>query len=240
MALPKLETPVYETVIPSTGKTIEYRPFLVKEEKILMMAQESRDPAQAITALKRIIKACTFDKVDPNALTTYDAEFLFLQLRIKSVGETADFQLPCEGCQQLQDVKVDLTSVEVKHPKEKPETNIKLNETVGITLKSLTLNDAIGMKPEEMEDISAMVAVVIDTIYDEDNVYKASDCSNKELKEFVDQLSHSQLEKIQTFLVSQPAIEKDVTFGCTNKPKDKDCSGCKTTVTLKGLADFFA
>ncbi len=238
MALPKLETPTYQTTIPSSGKLIDYRPFLVKEEKILMMAQESQDPAQAMVALKRIIKACTFDKINPNELTTYDAEFLFLQLRIKSVGETAEFQLPCRGCNEMQDVKVDLTEVEVDVPEEKPESNIKLSDDVGIILKELTLNDAVGLTGKDMDDISSLVSLVIDSIYDEEKVYKADSVSKKELAEFVDQLNHTQLQKIQTFISAQPAIQKTIAFGCNNKKAG--CDGCKTEVTMRGLADFFA
>jgi hypothetical protein len=238
MALPKLETPTYQTTIPSTGKLIEYRPFLVKEEKILMMAQETQDPAQAMGALKRIISACTFDKVNPNELTTYDAEFLFLQLRIKSVGETAKFQLPCEGCKELQDVEVDLQEVEVKFPKDTPNKDIKITDKIGIILKELTLADAIGMSGTDMEDISSMVALVIDSIYDDDKSYPANTVSRQELVEFVDQLNHTQLDEIQKFISSQPAVEKIVAFGCNNKTQG--CNGCKTEVTMRGLADFFA
>ena len=238
MALPKLETPTYETTIPSTGKVIEYRPFLVKEEKILMMAQESQDATQSINALKRIIKSCTFDKVNPNELTTYDAEYLFLQLRIKSVGETANFQLPCKGCDILQEVSVDLTEVEINKPDVPPIKNIKLTDSVGITLKELSLKDAVGMTKEDADDISSMLAMVVDTIYDEDKVYNSDSVSKQELKDFVDQLNHQQLEQIQTFIAAQPAIEKEITYTCKNK-KD-GCDGCKTTVKMKGLADFFA
>lgn len=238
MALPKLETPMYQTTIPSSGKVIDYRPFLVKEEKILMMAQESQDAAQAMTALKRIISACTFEKVNPNELTTYDAEYLFLQLRIKSVGETAKFQLPCEQCKELQDVEVDLQEVEVQFPAEKPSNNIKLNDKVGIILKELTLSDAVGMTQTDTEDISSMVAMVIDSIYDEDKVYKSETVSKKELMEFVDTLNHQHLDEIQKFIGAQPAVEKTVAFGCNNKAKG--CNGCKTEVTMRGLADFFA
>jgi hypothetical protein len=238
MALPKLETPTYETTIPSTGKVIEYRPFLVKEEKILMMAQESQDASQSINALKRIIKSCTFDKVNPNELTTYDAEYLFLQLRIKSVGETANFQLPCKGCEVLQDVSVNLAEVEINRPEKAPESNIKLTDTVGITLKELSLKDAVGMTKEDAEDITSMLALVVDTIYDEDKIYKSESVSKQELKDFVDQLNHKQLEQIQTFISAQPAIEKEITYTCNNKKEG--CEGCKTTIKMKGLADFFA
>jgi hypothetical protein len=239
MALPKLETPTYETVIPSTNRVIEYRPFLVKEEKILMMAQESQDPAQAITALKKIIKACTFNKVDPNELTTYDAEFLFLQLRIKSVGETSEFSLPCDKCGQHCKVNVDLTEVEVDLPEFKPDNQIELGGGVGMTLKELSLADSVGVNANDMKDISSMVAMVIDTIYDKDQVYKTEGVSKKELAEFVDQLNHEQLEAVSKFIAAQPAIQKTIAFTC----KQGECSqggGHKTEITMRGLADFFA
>ena len=152
MALPKLETPTYETIIPSTGRAIEYRPFLVKEEKILMMAQETQDTAQAIGALKKIISSCTFGKVDPNALTTYDAEFLFLQLRIKSVGESVDFVITDKDTGEDVNVSVDLSEVQVIEPEVELEKTIQLNDSIGLTLKEVTLKDAVGLSSKDMND----------------------------------------------------------------------------------------
>jgi len=235
MALPKLETPTYETTIPSTGKTIEYRPFLVKEEKILMMAQESQDTAQAIGALKKIISSCTFGKVDPNELTTYDAEFLFLQLRIKSVGETVEFQIKCSDpdCDGMTDVIVDLTQVDVIMPEEPPVTNIKLNDNIGMTLKEVTLKDAIGLSGKEMEDITGLVATVIDTIYDDEKVYNVKDVPKKELATFIDSLNHNQLELVTEFIQKQPQIKKEIRYTCVK-------CGKENVIVLSGLQDFFA
>jgi hypothetical protein len=233
MALPKLETPTYETTIPSTGQVIEYRPFLVKEEKILMMAQESNDPAQSIAALKKIISACTFGKLDPNGLTTYDAEYIFLQLRIKSVGETTQFSLKCqeEGCDEMVPVTVDLTEVKVVKPEEEPEDTIQLNDSIGMTLKHVTLKDSVGLSGADIKDISSMVASVVDTIYDEEKVYSHKDISKKELEAFIDSLNHSQLEKINKFMTSVPTIEYDLEYTCKY--------GHVSNVKLRGLQDFF-
>jgi hypothetical protein len=235
MALPKLETPTYETIIPSNGRSIEYRPFLVKEEKILMMAQESQDTAQAINALKKIISSCTFGKVDPNELTTYDAEFLFLQLRIKSVGESVDFQIKCADadCSEMTDVTVDLTQVEVILPEKEVETNIKLNDSIGMTLKEVTLKDAVGLSGKDMDDITGLVSTVIDTIYDEEKVYNVKDVSKQELSSFIDSLNHNQLEIVTQFIQNQPAIKKDIKYKC------KKC-GKQNCIEMKGLQDFFA
>ena len=231
MALPKLETPTYETIIPSTGRAIEYRPFLVKEEKILMMAQETQDTAQAISALKKIISSCTFGKVDPNTLTTYDAEFLFLQLRIKSVGESVDFIITDKDTGEDVNISVDLSEVEVVEPEEKLETTIQLNDSIGLTLKEVTLKDAVGLSSKDMNDITGLISVVIDTIFDDEKVYNTQDVSKKELEAFIESLNHSQLEQITTFIQNQPAIQKE------NKYRLKD--GQEKTITLKGLQDFF-
>ena len=231
MALPKLETPTYETIIPSTGRAIEYRPFLVKEEKILMMAQETQDTAQAISALKKIISSCTFGKVDPNALTTYDAEYLFLQLRIKSVGESVDFIITDKDTGEDVNVSVDLSEVQVVEPEEELETTIQLNDSIGLTLKEVTLKDAIGLSGKDMNDITGLVGVVIDTIFDDEKVYNTNDVSKKELETFIDSLNHTQLEQITTFIQNQPAIQKEIKY----RLKD----GQEKTITLKGLQDFF-
>ena len=231
MALPKLETPTYETIIPSTGRAIEYRPFLVKEEKILMMAQETQDTAQAISALKKIISSCTFGKVDPNTLTTYDAEFLFLQLRIKSVGESVDFIITDKDTGEDVNVSVDLSSVEVIEPEVELEKTIRLNDSIGLTLKEVTLKDAVGLSSKDMNDITGLISVVIDTIYDDEKVYNAREVSKKELEAFIESLNHSQLEQITTFIQNQPAIQKEIKY----RLKD----GQEKTITLKGLQDFF-
>lgn len=231
--LPKLETPTYSTVMPSTGDKVDYRPFLVKEEKILMIAQESNDNGAMLKALKNIIKACTFDKVNPNVCTTYDIEYLFLKLRAASVGETAELQFKCEECGEYNKVEVNLNDIEVVYPEKKPETDIKLTENVGIKLKEVEVNDIETLSDiTNPENFSKAIAAVIDVIYDEENVYKVKDTNPKEVLEFIDNLSHTHLEKIQDFIENQPMLKHTVEFKCVK-------CGHENKIELVGLQSFF-
>ena len=230
MALPKLETPKYELTVPSTGETVEYRPFLVKEERVLMMAQESNDNDQIIGALKTIIESCTFGKIKPNLLTTYDAEYIFLQLRAKSVGETVEFMLKCEECEYPMKIEIDLTEVQVTKGEE-VSNKIMLNDEVGVTLKPITLGNSKSLMKDET-DINAVLSAVIDTIFDDDGEYKSEETSQKELDEFINSLNHEQVQSIQKYITSLPVLEHTITWKC---PK----CGHKNEVTLRGLQDFF-
>lgn len=231
--LPKLDTPTYTTVLPSTGESIEYRPFLVKEEKILMIAQESNDNAAMIKALKNIIKSCTEGQVDPSKCTVYDIEYLFLQFRAKSVGETAPIRLKCEECGEYTEVEIDLSEVEVQYPKKKTVNNIKLTDKVGIKLKEVSVDEVETLSGlSDSKGFNKAIAAVIDVIYDEDNVYNVKDTNPKEVYEFIDNLSHSHLEKIQDFIENQPMLKHTVKFKC------EKC-GHENEVELVGLQSFF-
>lgn len=231
--LPKLDTPTYSTVLPSTGDKVEYRPFLVKEEKILMIAQESNDNSAMMKALKNIIKACTFDKVNPNDCTTYDIEYLFLKLRAASVGETAELQFKCEECGEYTKVDVNLNDIEIQYPEKKPESNIKLTEKVGITLKEVSVDDVETLSDiTNPDNFSKAIAAVIDVIYDEDNVYKVKDTDPREVLNFIDNLSHTHLEKIQEFIENQPMLKHTVKFKCEKCGHDNE-------IELIGLQSFF-
>jgi ribosomal protein L44E len=230
MPLPVLETPTYNLVVPSTKKKLKYRPFLVKEEKILMIAQESQNESQVIKAVKDIISACTFEKIDTDKIPMYDIEYIFLKIRSKSVGETVSFRLKCSKCDEPNDVELNLEDVEVQYPKKNIEDNIKLNDTVGITLKPINLADVSKAKGKDA--ITEMLIASIDTIYDSDNVYKASDSTKKEMETFVDSLSHKHLEKIQEFIVNQPTLKHTIEYTC------EKC-GHKNSYELSGLQSFF-
>jgi len=230
MALPKIESPKYHLTIPSTGDVIEYRPFLVAEEKILLLAQETGTQAAMVSALKDIVKACTFGAIDLYSLAMYDLEYIFLNLRAKSVGETSKIRIKCDQCEEYVDVEIDLTAVEVKG--ELAENNIPLTEDVGITLKVPGLKDAEkAAKTQNNDPIVESIAALIDTIYDAETVYKADDSTPKELKEFIESLTHQQLEKIQEWMQKMPQIEHDIEFTCKN--------GHKNERKLTGLGDFF-
>lgn len=231
MALPKIESPKYHLTIPSTGDVIEYRPFLVAEEKILLIAQETGTQLAMITALKDIIKACTFNKLTIEDLAMYDLEYIFLQLRAKSVGETSEISIKCNECEEYVPVTIDLSEVEVKGTLS--DGNIKITDTVGVTLKAPGIKQAIAAtKVKNSDPIHEAIASVIDTIYDDNDVYPVADSSPKELEEFINSLSHSQLTKIQEWVDTMPTISHDVEFTCKNGHKNKR--------TLSGLADFFA
>ncbi len=235
MALPKLETSKYPTVIPSTGKTIEFRPFLVKEEKILMIAQESKDTSQIFNAMKDIIKSCTFNAVDASELTTYDLEYLFLQLRAKSVGESAEIKIKCEECGEYNTVSIDLLAAEVKSAVGEVDKKIQLNDTVGIIMRPITLakSEALSKEAKADEDIFIRsIAASIESIYDSDGVYQTDDTSEDDLKEFIESLSHKHLEEIQKYLSAQPKLQLEVKFKC-------DKCGHDNVRILEGLESFF-
>jgi ribosomal protein L44E len=230
MPLPVLETPTYNLVVPSTKKKLKYRPFLVKEEKILLIAQESESENQILQAVKDIIESCTFSKIDVNKIPMYDLEYIFLKIRSKSVGEVISFQLKCEECGEYNKVELNLEDVEVQFPDEQIDPNIELTDSVGITLKPINLSDITKSKGKDA--ISEALMSSIDSIYDSDNVYSASTCSKKELDTFVDSLTHQHLEKIQKYLLNQPTLKHTIEYTC------EKC-GHKNSYELSGLQSFF-
>ena len=230
--LPKLEVPTYDVVIPSTKKEVTIRPFLVKEEKILMVAQESNSTKQVLNAMKDIITACTFSKVDANTLTSYDVEYLFLQLRAISVGETADLKFKCSECAAETEATINLKEIEIWRPSSAVDSTIQLTDAVGITLKSLSLEDMSRIDGNDENDITENIALVIESIFDENTVYLAKDSSKEDLHSFINTLTHNQLEKIQHFLNNQPKLSYVHKF---------DCASCahKNESTLEGIQSFF-
>lgn len=234
MPLPILEAAKYTTVVPSTQETIEFRPFLVKEEKILMLAQESSDSSQIIGALKQIIEACTFDEVDANKLTTYDLEYLFLQLRAKSVGETSDVMLKCAECEASNPIVIKLSDITVDFTKAAKDNKIELTDSIGIILRPISVG-----KSEELSKLGAnedsfnrSISACIESIYDSNGEYIADDTSEKEMGQFIDSLTHDQLHKIQLYIENQPELKEVVKFKC------KKC-GHDNEFTVSGLSSFF-
>ena len=229
MPLPKLETPTYELEIPSTKEVLKYRPFLVKEEKILLIAQESEEESEILAATKSIIEACTFDKIKCDDLTVYDVEYIFLKIRAKSVGENIDFKGKCQHCEKMLDFKVDINEVEIFFPEEVTD-KIEITKDVGMTLKPINVKDLDDI---DDTDIISSISAVVDTIYDENEVYKAENFTKKELEEFVGNLKHDDLEKISNFIDNQPRLKHTVKQKCNCSPKKT------TTYTLEGLESFF-
>ena len=239
MPLPKIATPTYELELPSTGQTIKYRPFLVKEEKLLVIALESEDNKQITNAIKAVIRGCLLTKgIKVEALPTFDIEFLFLNIRGKSVGEVLDVNIICPDDEKTQvTVQVDLDSIECR--KTEGHTNkIKLDDTIMMEMKYPSLDQFIksnfDMKEEnQMEQSFDLIASCIDKLYSADEVWASEDCSKKEMSDFLEQLNSSQFKEIEKFFETMPKLSH--TIKVTN-PETK----VKSDVTLEGLAAFFA
>ena len=234
MALPKLETPVYELEQPSTGETIKYRPFLVKEQKTLMMASESNDDKQVKEALAGLISNCTFSKVDPFKIPIFDVEFLFLRIRGKSVGEKIDLSLLCPDDNKTRVNKsVNLEEIGV-NMKVGHTNEIDITDNIKMVMRYPTLNDMTDMSADanNVEDVFSMIRRCVHEIHDDKKVYNRVDISDKELEEFIDSLTGEQFEKVGGFFETMPKVQHSVEV--TN-PKTKK----KGEVVIEGIQSFF-
>jgi len=238
MPLPKIATPTYELELPSTGKTIRYRPFLVKEEKVLVIALESEDTKQITSAIKAVLKACVLTRgVKIESLPTFDIEYLFLNIRGKSVGEELDVTLICPDDGETEvPVKIDLDDIKVQ--KNEEHTNqIKLDDNLMMELKYPSLDEFIKSnfdfkETNQMDQSFALIASCIDKIYSEEEVWATADCTKKEVNEFLESMNSAQFKEIETFFETMPKLKH--TINITN-PK----TGVESEVVLEGLASFF-
>ena len=236
MALPKLTTPTYELEIPSTDEKIKFRPFLVKEEKILMMAMESKKSADIVQAVKEIVEECTFNKINISDMPMFDIEYIFLQIRSKSVGEVSKIRVLCpDDGKTYANLDLDLNEVKVQVGDD--HTNkIELNNGMGIIMKYPTID---SFKESGIQDINAsnMLEVIggcILQIYEEEGkkVYDPKDQTKKELTDFIEQLTTEQFKHIQKFFDTMPKLKHEITI---KNPKTKK----ESKITLTGLNDFF-
>jgi len=236
MTLPTLETQTYELTLPSADVKVKYRPFLVKEEKILLQAMESGNQKEIIQALKDIVSACTFEKINAEELPTFDLEYIFLQIRSKSVGEVAKLKVLCpDDKQTYADVDVDLSTIEVQVD-EKHTNDILIDEEkkLGIIMKYPTLNSMNNSlnKKLDSEVIFDVLRNSIYEIYQGEKTFKASDYSKDELQKFIDSLDSKTFNKVQSFYETMPKLMHEIEI--TN-PK----TNVKSKVVLQGLSDFF-
>jgi len=234
MALPILESPKYTVEIPSTKKVIEYRPFLVKEEKILLMAQESQDSREMLGAMKDIIRACTFEKVEVNMLTTFDLEYIFLKLRSKSVGEISHVNIKCSSCEVQNPVEINLDEVAVKFDDSVSKT-IMITDVVGVNMRYIRVRDMNALtdnKKSQSDLINDVVIASIESIFDAEKVYPAENSSKAELITFINSLNRSQMQKIESFIAAAPSLKQTVEFKC------KGC-GHDNQLELSGTQAFF-
>ena len=237
MALPKIDTPTYELTLPSQDVKVKFRPFLVKEEKILLMALESQNNDEIYQATKQIVETCTFNTIKVDELPTFDLEYIFLQIRAKSVGEVAKLKVKCpDDNETFATVEVDLSKVEV-HVDDDHTNKVVIDEAknIGLVMKYPTIDSvdpAVSAKTQQTDKLFEIIINSIDTIFEGDKVMAAADYSKEELNKFVEQLDSTAFGKMQKFFASMPRLKHDVEV--TN-PKTQ----VKSTVTLQGLVDFF-
>lgn len=236
MALPLMQTPVYELVIPSTQKAVKYRPFLVKEEKALLLAQQSEDSKVMLETLKKVISNCV-SGVDAEKLALFDLEYIFLQLRARSVGELSELTYACLECNDPKakvNIKLDISTINVEF-NDKHTATIDLFDSVGVKMKYPSLDILVKLGNINDEDIDSALKVIaqcIEFLYDGDKIYPSSEQSEEELIEFLEKLTRYQLEKIKNFFTTMPRLRKKVEF---------DCPVCKFhhQYTIEGIENFF-
>ena len=238
MPLPKIATPIYELELPSTQKKIRYRPFLVKEEKVLIIAMESEDQKQITTAIKNVISNCILTKgIKVEQLSTFDIEYLFLNIRGKSVGETVDVLITCPDDGETQvETTIDLDAIKVQVDPEHSR-DIKLDENLTMRMKypsldefiksNFSLDDGMGV-----DESFQLIASCVEQIYNEEESWSASDCTKKEMVSFIEELSSKQFKEIEKFFETMPKLSHTIKV---KNPKTE----VESEVVLEGLSSFF-
>ena len=238
MPLPKISTPTYEMVLPSSNKKIKYRPFLVKEEKVLILAMESQDTATVANAVKDVLKNCILSRgIKVEKLSTFDIEYLFLNIRGKSVGEAIEIMVTCpdDGKTQVPtSINIDEIKVIIDDEHQK---DIKLDDTYSLRMRYPSLDEFVKNNFAAASDISVddtfdLIASCVDQVYSEEESWAAADCTQKELSQFVESLNSNQFKMIEKFFETMPKLSHTVKI--TNPNTKKDCE-----VVLEGLQNFF-
>lgn len=231
MPLPTIPTPKFELVIPSTGKKIEYRPYLVKEEKILLMAKENSDRKTVVRAITDIIRNCTFEKIDAGELTSFDLEYIFIRLRAKSVGESQTIRLTCEKCQAPNDIDINLDELSVRGIAESdPLKTVQITDDIFLTLRHIPI--AALAETDESTDPIDLIGLYIESIIDGDTIHKARDYKKEEIRTFVESMSKSHIEKIEAFIEASPKLTHRVECTCGK-------CGNVQSILFEGLESFF-
>ena len=239
MPLPKISTPTYELELPSTGQTIKYRPFLVREEKLLVLALESEDNKQITTAIKTVIKNCIETKnIKVEALPTFDIEYLFLNIRGKSVGEEIEVNIICPDDEETSVlVKIDVDEIKVQK-NEEHNNKIKLDDAIMMEMKYPSLDQFVKSNfdlsnDNAMDQSFDLIASCIDKIYTEDEVWVAADVTKKEMSEFLEQMNSAQFKQIEKFFETMPKLSHTIKVTNPNTQVESE-------VVLEGLSSFFA
>ena len=236
MALPKLDVPIYEMVIPSTDEKIKYRPFLIKEEKVLLIAMESGANEDIIQSVKQIVSECTFNKIKLGDMPMFDIEYMFLRIRAKSVGEVSKLKLLCaDDGKTYANVEVDLTEIQVQVD-DNHTNKIDLTDEMSVIMKypSIDSFSTAGISNITADNMIDVVATCISQIHDKkgEEIYDSKDSTKKELIDFVEQLNTTQFQDVQKFFDTMPKLRHEITV---KNPKTKK----ESKVVLSGLSDFF-
>lgn len=235
MALPVVNSSRYSTKLPSTGVEIDYRPYLVKEEKIMMVALESKDNKQIVRAMKDVAQACILSEVDINQLTAFDLEWIFLKLRSKSVGENVELKLICqvEECKHPNPVNINLDEIEMGDFDD--NRVIQLTDTIGVQMLYPSVDLMANYDEEKLKTVDGAFDLIIDcmqTIYDKDNVYNVKDETRDNVRDFLSSLTSAQFKMVSEYLQNIPSVKKDVDYTC-------ESCGKEDTMELRGLQSFF-
>jgi hypothetical protein len=237
MALPKINVPTYELIIPSTDEKIKFRPFLVREEKILLIAMESGKAEDMVQAVKDIVDECTFNKLKLGQMPMFDVEYLFLNIRAKSVGEVSKLKVLCQDdMKTYATVEIDLNEVQVQVDGEQHSNKVELSDEMGVIMKYPTIDSftANGIKNITAANMIDVIASCVEQIYDKkgEEVYDSKDSTQAELIDFVEQLNTTQFQEVQKFFDTMPRLQHTI---LVTNPKTK----IESEVTLTGLNDFF-
>lgn len=233
MALPIQSAPVYTLKVPSTNKKIKFRPFLVKEEKALLLAEQSEDIDTMIETLKKVVDDCTFNKIDVEELAVFDLEYILTKLRSKSVGETAELNVPCQKCKDMTLIKLDISNLEVtRFPGHK--NKIPLFDEVGVVMKypKIDILQGLSIGSKESDAIFDATLDCIDYIYDSKSVFHAKEQTREELSTFIENLNGEQFGRIEKFFETMPKLEVEIDFCCPH-------CGHENKRKLEGIHNFF-
>ena len=235
MALPVVNSSRYSTTLPSTGEELEYRPYLVKEEKIMMVALESKDNKQIMRAMKDIIKACVFkDNFNIESLTSYDIEWMFIKLRSVSVGEMVTLNMPCqtEECKAKTEIEFNLGDVKIS---DNPDPVVQITDEVGVKMKHPGMDIMETFTEEKLQTLEGafdLVKCSMDVIYDKDDVYPISGETDEDVKTFLDSLSTEQFKKMVEWIGKTPTVKSDIEWKCIECAKEN-------TFEVRGINSFF-
>ena len=238
MALPKIDVPVYEATLISTGKKIKFRPFLVKEQKLLLMALESNETEDAVNAVKQILNNCILSDISVDDLPIFDIEYLFLQLRARSVGENVSLKYKCnvileedKRCNGISEIDVNILDITpIKNPEHSEK--IEISKKMGIVMKYPSFNNLNIADKSPADQTIDVIINCINYIYDEDQIYYAKDSTKEELVEFIENLTQDDMEKLKKFFNTMPFLRKELDFKC---PK----CGHQEKVLVEGIESFF-